>query len=88
LQQKGIAESTAQAALAEADLDDTDLAIQAGKRVASRYADLPWKDFLPKVGAYLQRRGFSTQIARTVSRQLWTDMQASRPQQNINEKLE
>lgn len=88
LQQKGIAESTAQAALAEADLDDTDLALQAAKRVASRYADLPWKDFLPKVGAYLQRRGFSAQIARTVSRQLWTEIQASRPQQNINEKLE
>ena len=78
LKHKGVSPEAIETALAEADLDDADLALEAAQRALGRYADLPWEDFARKLGAYLQRRGFSAQVTWATIRQLWNTMQDSR----------
>ena len=82
LKHKGVSPEAIETALAEADLDDADLALEAAQRALGRYADLPWEDFARKLGAYLQRRGFSAQITWATIRQLWNTMQDSRTMQD------
>ena len=82
LKHKGVSPEAIETALAEADLDDADLALEAAQRAFGRYADLPWEDFARKLGAYLQRRGFSAQVTWATIRQLWNTMQDSRTMQD------
>ena len=82
LKQKGVSSETIETALAEAELDDTDLALQAAQRALGRYASLPWEDFARKLGAYLQRRGFSAQVTWATIRKLWNAMQDSSSMQD------
>jgi len=82
LKHKGVSPEAIETALAEADLDDVDLALEAAQRALGRYADLPWEDFARKLGAYLQRRGFSAQVTWATIRQLWNTMQDSRTMQD------
>jgi len=82
LKHKGVSPEAIETALAEADLDDADLALEAAQRALGRYADLPWEDFARKLGAYLQRRGFSAQVIWATIRQLWNTMQDSRIMQD------
>jgi len=82
LKHKGVSPEAIETALAEADLDDADLALEAAQRALGRYADLPWEDFARKLGAYLQRRGFSAQVTWATIRQLWNTMQDSRTMQD------
>ncbi len=82
LKHKGVSPEAIETALAEADLDDADLAFEAAQRALGRYADLPWEDFARKLGAYLQRRGFSAQVTWATIRQLWNTMQDSRTMQD------
>jgi len=82
LKHKGVSPEAIETALAEADLDDAHLAFEAAQRALGRYADLPWEDFARKLGAYLQRRGFSAQVTWATIRQLWNTMQDSRTMQD------
>jgi len=82
LKHKGVSPEAIETALAEADLDDANLALEAAQRALGRYADLPWEDFARKLGAYLQRRGFSAQVIWATIRQLWNTMQDSRIMQD------
>lgn len=82
LKHKGVSPEAIETALAEADLDDADLAFEAAQRALGRYAGLPWEDFARKLGAYLQRRGFSAQVTWATIRQLWNTMQDSRTMQD------
>jgi regulatory protein len=82
LKHKGVSPEAIETALAEADLDDANLALEAAQRALGRYADLPWEDFARKLGAYLQRRGFSAQVTWATIRQLWNTMQDSRTMQD------
>ncbi|HAE85030.1 MAG TPA: RecX family transcriptional regulator [Anaerolineaceae bacterium] len=82
LKRKGISPEAIETALTDADLDDADLALQAARRALGRYAELPWEDFARKLGAYLQRRGFSAQVTWATVCQLWNDMQDSSSMQD------
>ena len=82
LKQKGVSSETIETALAEAELDDADLALEAAQRALGRYASLPWEDFARKLGAYLQRRGFSAQVTWATLRKLWNAMQDSSSMQD------
>jgi regulatory protein len=82
LKQKGVSSEAIETALAEAELDDADLALKAAQRALGRYAGLPWEDFARKLGAYLQRRGFSAQVTWATIRKLWNAMQDSSSMQD------
>jgi regulatory protein len=73
LRQKGVADDTIQAALADGE-DDATLAFQAATRYAHRLDDLEWQKFREKLGSFLLRRGFSYDIIRTVVQQVWDEM--------------
>ncbi|MFZ3151068.1 MAG: RecX family transcriptional regulator [Anaerolineaceae bacterium] len=75
LHQKGVSDPIIQATLEKAALDDAQLAYQAGCKVADRYARQPWEGFRNKLSNYLLRRGFSYQIAKEITHQLWIEVQ-------------
>ncbi|NMD27155.1 MAG: regulatory protein RecX, partial [Chloroflexi bacterium] len=66
-----------------ADLQESELALTAAQRVVGRYAALPQKTFRLRLGAFLQRRGFSFAVASTTVRRLWNESQNSRDGQDI-----
>ena len=75
LLRKGINRETADEALGNAELDEDVLALEAGRKLARRYARLDQKDFLLKLGAALARRGFSYEAAKAASKQLWQELE-------------
>ena len=83
LRQKGIANETIESTLAQADLQESELALKAARRVAGRYTALPQETFRLRLGAFLQRRGFSFAVASTTVRRLWNESQNSRDGQDI-----
>jgi regulatory protein len=74
LRQKGIAPALIEAALR--DLDETSLALEAGRKILPRYQGLSWPVFARRLSGYLARRGFPPDVVRQVVQQLW---QTSRP---------
>ena len=75
LLQKGIERETADEALDKAQLNEDALALEAGRKLARRYARLDQKDFMLKLGAALARRGFNFGAAKAASKQLWLDLE-------------
>lgn len=75
LRRKGLQDEIIETALQKADLDDTDLAIEAGKKLARRYSGSDWQDFRKKMIPALARRGFNYETANSVTRQLWDEAQ-------------
>jgi len=79
LRQKGIAPALIEAALR--DLDETTLALEAGRKVLPRYQGLPWPVFARRLSGYLARRGFPPDVVRQVVQQLWqTSRHSSDPE--------
>ncbi len=76
LQRKGVQPEII-AQVLETNLPDEDLAWQAARKRARRYAELPWPDFRRKLTAFLARRGFDYHIAAPVVRRLWDDLHPS-----------
>lgn len=83
LRQKGVSNEVIETSLAQADLQESELALKAAQRVVGRYAALPQKTFRLRLGAFLQRRGFSFAVASTTVRRLWNESQNSRDGQDI-----
>ena len=77
LRQKGISSDVIDAALA--DLDAEDAAYQAAQAQSRRLRGTSRRDFQNKLGAFLQRRGFSYGQARTVIRRLMQELDADQP---------
>ena len=77
LRHKGIPNETIESALAQADLQESELALKAARRVAGRYAALPQETFRLRLGAFLQRRGFSYAVVASVLSRLWNEAQNS-----------
>ena len=75
LLRKGIHRETADEALKNAHLDNNALALEAGRKLARRYARLVQKDFMLKLGAALARRGFDFEAAKAASKQLWQELE-------------
>lgn len=53
------------------DLDDQSSAYRAGTKKARALRTLDYSDFREKLGAFLQRRGFSYDIIGTIVERLW-----------------
>ena len=75
LLRKGIDRETADEALVNAKLDEDVLALEAGRKLAGRYARLDKKEFMLKLGAALARRGFNFEAAKAASKQLWLNLE-------------
>ena len=75
LLRKGIDRETADEALVNAQLDEDALALEAGHKLAGRYARLDQKEFMLKLGAALARRGFNFEAAKAASKQLWLNLE-------------
>ena len=52
-------------------LDDYKTALRSGGKIINRYNHMDEKDFMGKMFRYLQQHGFSYEISRNVSVQLW-----------------
>lgn len=88
LRHKGIPEDTIDATFEKAQLDDAQLAEEAAKKAARRYAGLEWEDFRKRLGNYLLRRGFSFADARQASSKLWAQLKADEQAHKNSKKME
>lgn len=77
LRQKGISEAIISDVLAELDVDDA--AYRAALPQLRRLRGSSRRVFEQKIGGFLQRRGFSYDVARQVLRQLQEELDASDP---------
>lgn len=73
LRQKGVSESEIEQAFQVSDLDDFELALDAGKKLNRRYQMLDKPEYDRKLGAALQRRGFSYGVVRQCLPLLWKE---------------
>ncbi len=73
LRQKGVAEPEIEQALQSSNLDDLELAMDAGRKLNRRYQHLDKLEYDRKLGAALQRRGFSYGIVRECLPSLWKE---------------
>jgi regulatory protein len=65
-----------EAAAIDAALDEVDeaaAASRAASKLAWKWQGLPYDEFRNKLGAYLQRRGFSYDIIRSIVDQIWAE---------------
>ena len=76
LLQKGVPAEIVNATLSEQD--DDNAAMIAGRKRAGRWAHLPFDDFRNKLGRFLQGRGFSYTVSRTVIDTLWAELEEER----------
>jgi regulatory protein len=72
LRQKGVAQDVAREAIDEADLDDLAAARALAETRMRRYADLDQPSQRRRLTAFLARRGFSSDVIRTIDRELHT----------------
>ncbi len=77
LRQKGISGDVIDAALA--DLDAEDAAYRAAEAQARRFRGSERHEFQTKLGAFLQRRGFSYEVVRSTVRRLVQELDAETP---------
>jgi regulatory protein len=73
LRQKGVAETEIDQALQSSNLDDLELALTAGRKLSRRYQLLDKLEYNRKLGAALQRRGFSYGVVRDCLSLLWKE---------------
>jgi regulatory protein len=78
LRQKGIANDIVEMVLA--DLDAEDSAYRAAQAQSRRLRGTERREFQKKLGAFLQRRGFSYDVVRTVLRRLIQELDADDPE--------
>lgn len=71
LRQRGLSDEDI--AEATADLDEEELAYQAGLKQARKLHGLDWATFRQKLGNFLARRGFTYDIAAPIVRRIWDE---------------
>ena len=74
LQQKGVSRELIDQALET--VDEPEAARRAADKQAHRWANLPEDEFRLKLGRYLQRRGFSYDIIKRTTQQVWQETTA------------
>ncbi len=77
LRRKGVPTQTIESAVSE--LDDADLAYQAGLKQAGRLRGSPWGDFRRRLYAYLGRRGFAGDVIGPAIARLWNETTTEQP---------
>lgn len=73
LRQKGVNDGAISEAFESANLDDLELALAAGQKLNKRYQKLDKQEYYRKLGAALQRRGFSYSTVKECLPQLWQE---------------
>jgi len=58
------------------DLDEDELAYQAGLKQSRKYSELDWNSFRQKLTGFLARRGFNYETIAPVIRRIWTEKQS------------
>lgn len=76
LRQKGVSPETIEAALD--GLDERESAMRAASSAVRRYRQQERDEFFRHLMGFLQRRGFSYGIARTVTEHCWSEIQSER----------
>ncbi len=74
LQEKGLSREIIDQALEM--VDETDAARRAAEKQAYRWAALPEDEFRLKLGRFLQRRGFTYDIIKQTTQEVWQDITA------------
>lgn len=77
LRQKGIANTIIDEVLGELDAEDS--AYRAAQAQERRLRGTERREFQSKMGAFLQRRGFTYEVVRTVTRRLMQELEAEDP---------
>jgi regulatory protein len=72
LRQRGVAPQVIQEQLQ--DLDEEASALRAAQKKARALAQSDYPTFRAKIGSFLQRRGFSYEVAASATRQLWQEV--------------
>jgi regulatory protein len=72
LRHKGIADEIITTVLSNT-ADENQLAYRIGMKYASRLKDAEWEIFRKKLGSYLLRKGFSYEIVKAVTVQIWEE---------------
>ena len=72
LRRKGIADELIASVLSNS-VDENQLAYRLGMKYASRLKDAEWEIFRKKLGSYLLRKGFSYEIVKAVTVQIWEE---------------
>jgi regulatory protein len=84
LRQRGVARETVEAA-ADPERDE-ERALAAVRQKQRAFSGLDYQAFREKVGAFLVRRGFSYDVARTTVRALWEEMGAESSEDDADEQ--
>lgn len=74
LRQKGVPRQIIETAVA--DVDETAAARKAARKKLRRWQKMDEQTYRRKLGGYLQRRGFSYDIIRKISEELWAEISA------------
>jgi len=78
LRRKGLDDETIRAVLDGLEEEDEEnLALQAARTQARRYASLEWQAFRQKLGGFLARRGFSYATLAPVISKVWEELQTA-----------
>jgi regulatory protein len=74
LKRKGLA--TTDIAEAVGAIDESESAYRAGLARAKRWRELERREFMEKLSAFLIRRGFAYEVAKTAAKRLWDEQRA------------
>lgn len=88
LRQRGVSPGEAEQALNQANLNEHDLALQAGRPQARKLRNQPRPDFIRKLAGFLARRGFNYETSAPVAEQLWREIGAPAGETTESEEYE
>ncbi len=81
LRQHGIADEDIDPITQE--IDDEELAYQAGLKHSRRMENLEWMEFRQKLSSFLARRGFSYDVIKSVVERIWNEKQPGEPADSV-----
>ncbi len=86
LRQRGLEDEEIEEAIQE--IDDEELAYQAGLKQARRFIDLEWADFRIKLSNFLARRGFNYDVISTVVKRIWDESRSDSLEEDDEDRSE
>jgi len=75
MRQHGISNEAIDDALSKMEVDEDELAYQAGRKYARRLVNLDWQAFRQKLIGFLSRRGFNYAVIQPAMQRIWKEMQ-------------
>lgn len=75
MRRRGVSNEAIDEALSEMEVDEDELAYQAGRKYARKLVNLDWQVFRQKLGGHLSRRGFNYAVIQPAVQRIWKEMQ-------------